>query len=77
MLPNPESIKIENPNEFNYSKFPAKGLTGDPSVPPRKQYVLMKQQPLPVEPPKFLRSSISVDDIKGTKSRSLYRGVAK
>ena len=71
MLPNPDSIKIENPDEFNYNKFPAKGLTGDPSIPPRKQYLLMKQQPLPVTPPKFLRASNSIDDIKGTKSRAL------
>lgn len=78
LLPNPDDIKIEpKPEDFKYAKFPTKGLSGDPARPPRKQYTLMKQMPLPVEKPRFLRSSNSVEDIHGAKSRALYRGVAK
>jgi hypothetical protein len=79
MLPNPDAIKIGlSPEESRrYAPNPAKGFTGDPSVPPRKQYTLMKLRPLPEKEPKFIRHSNSVEDIHGTKSRALYRGVAR
>jgi hypothetical protein len=78
LLPNPNQFILEpSPEDFKYAKNPAKGLSGDPSKPPRKQYTLMKQAPLPVEKPKFLRTSNSIDDIEGARSRALYRGIAK
>jgi hypothetical protein len=78
MLPSPRDIKIEpRPEDYKYAANPAKGLSGDPSKPPRKQYTLMKQMPLPEGKPRFLRHSNSVEDIEGAKSRALYRGVAK
>ena len=76
LLPNPEDINANSENK-KYAPNPAKGLSGDPSKPPRKQYMLMKMAPLPQGQPKFLRHSLSVEDIHGTKSRALYRGVAK
>ena len=78
MLPNPQQIiDQQTPPQAKYAENPTKGLSGDPARPPRKQYLLMKQQPLPERQPKFLRSSMSLEDIHGTKSRALYRGVAK
>uniref|UniRef100_A0A7S3KN35 Uncharacterized protein n=1 Tax=Euplotes crassus TaxID=5936 RepID=A0A7S3KN35_EUPCR len=78
MLPNPDDIKLgPRPEDQKYAPNPTKGLCGDPSKPPRKQYTLMKQAPLPVGQPKYLRPSLSVEDIHGAKSKALYRGVAR
>ena len=37
----------------------------------------MKQKPVYVEQPRFVRDNMIIDDIPGARSRSIYKGVAK
>lgn len=53
--------------------FPTKGRTGKAEVRPMKAHEIMKQGPLPEGKPKFIRDSMNIDDINGTRSKRLYR----
>lgn len=50
----------------------------DQLEPPFRLRELLKAKGhLPAEPPKFIRDSIAVEDISGTRSKPLYQGVAR
>ena len=56
---------------------PVRGAANDPMVPPTKLRDILKQKPLDQEPPRFVRHTMQIEDIQGTKARSLYGGVAR
>lgn len=55
------------------------GESGDPHIPPTRNAQIIASKHLPIDepPPKFLRDQMNIDDINGTKSKPLYRGIAK
>lgn len=55
------------------------GESGDPHIPPTRSAQIMAAKYLPIDEPapKFLRDQMNVDDINGTKSKPLYKGLAK
>ncbi|CDW91203.1 UNKNOWN [Stylonychia lemnae] len=56
---------------------PTRGAAGDPYKPPVKYGEIMKQKQIEQPPPRFVRDAMLIDDIQGTRAKSIYRGVAK
>ena len=55
------------------------GESGDPHIPPTRSAQIMASKYLPIDEPapRFLRDQININDIEGTKSKPLYKGLAK
>jgi hypothetical protein len=55
------------------------GESGDPHIPPTRSAQIMASKHLPIDEPvpKFLRDQMNINDIDGTKSKPLYKGIAK
>ena len=49
----------------------------DPHHSPLKLRELLKLKPTEVAAPRFIRDSMKIEDIIGTKAKPLYRGVAR
>ena len=47
------------------------------SQPIKLKEILKMRSERPEEPPKFLRDSMKIEDINGTRSKPLYSGVAR
>jgi hypothetical protein len=56
---------------------PVRGAAGDPLKAPVKYAEILKQKPIEQAPPRFIRDQMTVDDINGTRPKSIYKGVAK
>jgi hypothetical protein len=56
---------------------PTQGAAGDPYRSPVKYAEILKQKPIEVAQPKFIRDSMYIDDIEGVRTKSIYKGVAK
>ena len=66
------------PSHYNTYKAdlqPTLGAAGDPSIAPTKFSQILKQKQIEVPNPKFVRDAMRIDDINGTKSRRLIRGM--
>lgn len=55
------------------------GESGDPHIPPTRSAQIIASKYLPIDEPapRFLRDQININDIEGTKSKPLYKGLAK
>lgn len=77
--PEPYILPSSQPSQSQVGKVinPTKGETGNPSIPPTRQHMILKQGPLKQTGLKFLRNTLTNDDIEGSKPKRLYQGRTK
>ncbi|CAI2373616.1 unnamed protein product [Moneuplotes crassus] len=56
---------------------PVRGEAGDPAIPPTRNHTILKRGPSSELKPRFLRDSLTNNDIIGAKPRKLFEGRAK